>query len=44
VATYNVKISAGGLGVEDVATLVFNFFKTAESAPFAAAIPILIFN
>jgi hypothetical protein len=36
----NIKKTARGHGVENVAPLIFYFFKTATPALFAAAVPI----
>jgi hypothetical protein len=43
-ATDNVKKAARCLGVEDIAALIFNLFKTAAATLFATAIPIRIFG
>lgn len=43
-ATDYVEKSAGGLGVEDIAALIFDFFKTAATTLQAAAVPIRIFG
>lgn len=40
----NIKIAAGGLRIEDVAALVFQLFKTAQTAPFATAVPKRVIN
>ena len=42
-ATDHVKKAAGGLGVEDIAALIFYLFKTAAPTLLAAAVPIRIF-